>query len=56
MVVQNTAMIVRHVKPRKQGEPGGRITKEGTIHASNVMVVCPKCSKPTRIAHKIKQL
>ena len=54
VVVQNTAMVVRHVKPRKQGEPGGRITKEGTIHASNVMVICPKCNKPTRVGHKIK--
>ena len=56
VVVQNTAMIVRHVKPRKQGEPGGRIDKEGTIDASNVMLVCPKCDKPTRVAHTMKEV
>ena len=51
VVVQNAAMIVRHTKPRKQGEEGGRINKEGTIDASNVMLVCPKCGKSTRVGH-----
>jgi len=56
VIVQGTAMVPRHVKPRKQGQPGGRIEKEGPIHASNVMLVCPKCDKPTRIAHKLKEV
>ena len=56
VVVQNAAMVTRHVKPRKQGQPGGRIEQESPIHASNVMLVCPKCDKPTRIAHKLKEV
>ena len=56
VVVQGAAMVTRHIKPRKQGQPGGRIEKEGPIHASNVMLVCPKCDKPTRIAHKLKEV
>ncbi len=54
VVVQNVAMITRHVKPRRQGEPGGRIEKEGAIHVSNVMLVCPKCEKATRVGHKME--
>ena len=54
VVVQNAAMVVRHLKPRRQGEPGGRINKEGTIHVSNVKLVCPKCDNPTRVRHKIE--
>lgn len=54
VVVQNVAMITKHVKPRRQGEPGGRIQKEGTIHVSNVMLVCPKCDKATRVGHKME--
>jgi len=23
------------------------------IHVSNVMLVCPKCDKPTRVGHRI---
>ena len=56
VIVQGAAMVTRHIKPRKQGQPGGRIEKEGPIHASNVMLVCPKCDKPTRIAHKLKEV
>ena len=55
-VVQNANMITKHVKPRRQGEPGGRIEKEGTIHVSNVMLVCPKCGKPTRVGHKVEEV
>ncbi len=51
VVVQNTNMVTRHIKPRKQGEPGGRIEQEGTINVSNVMLVCPKCGKATRVSH-----
>lgn len=56
VVVQNANMITKHVKPRRQGEPGGRIKKEGTIHVSNVMLVCPKCGKPTRVGHKVEEV
>ena len=51
--VQGANMITKHVKPRRQGEAGGRIETEGTIDASNVMLVCPKCGKATRVAHQV---
>ena len=53
VVVEKANMITKHVKPRRQGEAGGRIETEGTIDASNVMLVCPKCDKATRVAHQI---
>ncbi|MBR2645680.1 MAG: 50S ribosomal protein L24 [Clostridia bacterium] len=52
VTVKGANMITKHVKPRKQGEAGGRIEQEGTINASNVMMVCPKCGKATRVAHQ----
>ena len=33
--------------------PGGIVKKEAAIYASKVMLVCPKCGKATRNAHKI---
>ena len=56
VVVQNANMITAHIKPRRQGEPGGRIEKEGTIHVSNVKLVCPKCGKVTRVGHELKEV
>ena len=51
VVVQGRAMVIRHTKPRQQGQQGGRIEQEGTIHVSNCMLVCPSCKKPTRVGH-----
>jgi len=53
VTVQGVNMVTRHVKPRRQGEPGGRMEREGTVHVSNVKLVCPKCNKPTKAAHKL---
>ena len=52
VIVEGVAMVTKHQKSRAQGQPGGIIKKEAFIDASNVMVVCPKCSKATRVAHK----
>lgn len=51
IIVQGRNMVIRHTKPRQQGQQGGRIEQEGTIHVSNVMLVCPSCKKPTRVGH-----
>ena len=44
----------KHVKPRKQGEEGGIIPVECSIHSSKVNVVCPKCNKATRIGYAVE--
>ena len=53
VIVEGVNMASRHQKPRKQGDEGGIIQKEIPLYASKVMTVCPKCSKPTRVAHKV---
>jgi large subunit ribosomal protein L24 len=54
VIVEGVSIAKRHTKPRKQGEEGGIISKETPIYACKVMVVCPKCGKGTRVAHKIE--
>ena len=53
VIVQGVNVCSRHTKPRKMGDEGGIIQKEGAIYACKVMRVCPKCEKPTRPAHKL---
>ena len=53
VVVEGVAMMTKHQKSRAQGQPGGIIHKDMPIDASNVMLICPKCSKPTRVSHKV---
>ncbi len=54
VVVEGVNMATCHVKPRKQGEEGGIIKREAAIAVCKVQVICPKCSKPTRVAHKVE--
>ena len=54
VVVEGINMVTCHVKPRKQGETGGIVQREAAMYASKVQVVCPKCNKGTRVAHKIE--
>ncbi len=54
VVVEGVNMVTCHTKPRRQGEEGGIVRREAALYASKVQVVCPKCGKPTRVAHKIE--
>ncbi len=49
-VVEGIRMIKRHTRANpQQGQQGGVVEREGTIHISNLMVVCEKTKKPTRV-------
>ena len=54
VVVEGINMVTCHVKPRKQGEQGGIVKREAALSACKVQVVCPKCSKATRVSYKIE--
>ena len=53
VIVEGINVVSKHVKPRRAGETGGILKVEGPMHACKVMLVCPKCGKPTRLAHKL---
>ena len=53
VVVEGVNVVTKHQKARNAMQPGGIIHKEMAIDASNVMLVCPKCGKATRVAHKV---
>ena len=53
VIVEGVNVAMKHKKPRKQGEEGGILKMETPIYACKVMLVCPKCGKPTRVGHKV---
>ena len=53
VIVEKVNVSIKHSKPRRQGETGGRIEKESPIYGSKVMRVCPKCGKATRVGRKV---
>ena len=52
VVVEKVGLIKKAMRPTQQNPQGGIVTKEAPIHVSNVMLVCPSCGKPTRVANK----
>lgn len=53
VIVEGLNIVTKHVKPRNAQQQGGIVEAEGALYSSKVQVICPKCGKPTRIAHKI---
>jgi len=49
ILVEKINIIKKHMKPNKTYAQGGIIEKEAPIHLSNVMLLCPKCAKPTKV-------
>ena len=50
VIVEGANMATKHMKPRREGQQGGLLQVEAPMYASKVMLVCPKCDKPTRRA------
>ncbi|MBI4596154.1 MAG: 50S ribosomal protein L24 [Candidatus Tectomicrobia bacterium] len=51
-IVEKINMIKRHSRPSKLTQQGGIIEKEGTIHISNLQVVCDNCGRGVKISRK----
>ena len=53
VIVEGVNVATKHQKPKNQQDQGGIIKQELPLVASNVMVVCSKCHKPTRIKTEV---
>ena len=54
VVVEGVNFIKRHTRPNPQRNvKGGIVEREGSLHASNVQIVCPECGEPTRIGRQV---
>jgi large subunit ribosomal protein L24 len=64
VLVENLNMIKRHQRPRPLANsnrmggpqiiPGGIVERPAPLDASNVMVVCPTCKRPTRVGTHLR--
>jgi large subunit ribosomal protein L24 len=54
LTVEHASIIKRHTRanPAKNIK-GGILEKEGPIHISNVLLICPACNKATRLGRKL---
>ena len=55
VVVEGLNKVARHQRARKQGQKGQIVHKERAVDASNVMLVCKNCGKPTRAGYRVAE-
>ena len=48
-LVEKINYVKKAVRKTQKDQQGGVIQKEAPIQISNLMLVCPKCSRPTRV-------
>ncbi|EKE20817.1 MAG: hypothetical protein ACD_7C00467G0001 [uncultured bacterium] len=53
ITVEGINIIKKHIRPKKDGEKGQRVEIAVPIDVSNAMLVCPNCSKETRVEYAI---
>lgn len=52
LIVEGLNLRVKNVRARRQGEKGQVVQYAAPLALSNVQVICPKCTRSTRIGYK----
>lgn len=55
VLIANVNLFKRHLKARSQGQPSEIVTLTKPLYEENVILVCPKCHKETRVGYKIEK-
>lgn len=55
VLVENVNQYKRHLKKRTEGENSQIVTITKPLPLSNISLICPKCSKVTRIGFKTEK-
>lgn len=51
--VEGLNLLIKHIRPRQQGEKGQRIEFPAPLDLSNLKLICPHCSKEVKTGYKI---
>jgi len=49
LIIDGINMVKKHMRAQRGARQAGIVLQEAPIHISNVMLVCDKCNRPTRI-------
>ena len=55
VVVEKANMLKKHLRGQQSGQPGQVIEFSAPLSVTNVMLVCPKCAKETRVGYKLME-
>lgn len=55
VLIANINLYKRHLKARSQSQPSEIVTLTKPLAQENVVLVCPRCHKETRVGYKIEK-
>jgi large subunit ribosomal protein L24 len=48
-IIEGINLVKKHQRARSQTKPSGIVTVPGPIHISNLILICPRCGKKTKV-------
>ena len=55
VLVEAVNLKKKHRRPTKSGEKGQIVALPGPMDVSNVKLICPKCSQPSRVGYRLSE-
>lgn len=55
VLVPGLNIYKKHLKKRKEGQAGGIVDVVRPLPISNIALICPKCSKTTKVGYRINK-
>lgn len=55
VLIANVNLYKRHLKARSESQPSEIVTLTKPLSEENVILVCPKCHKTTRVGYKLEK-
>ncbi len=49
IVIENVNMVTKHQRATQNLRQPGIVKREGPVHMSNVLPICPECDAPSRV-------
>jgi large subunit ribosomal protein L24 len=53
--IEGLNLLIKHLRPRKQGEKGQRIEFPAPLSITNLALICPNCGKTTRVGYQLTE-
>lgn len=50
--IEGLNLLIKHMRPRRQGEKGQRIEFPASMSVSSLALVCPNCGKAAKVGYK----
>ena len=51
--IEGRNLLIKHLRPRREGEKGQRVEFPAPLNISNLALVCPRCGQETKVGYSL---